>query len=105
MATLKFDVAAVRRLMRHIRSARGGDPDVVERPRLVLVKDVGIYLMSDGTPRLLMADGNPSSSTQKDTIRQNFRTTWPRCASSAAKPSAKTTFPGVLTSTAFTLWT
>jgi len=62
MATLKFSSAAVHRLMRHVLAAQASaEPGQKseDKSSLVLVTDVGIYLMSDGTHRLLLADGNP----------------------------------------------
>jgi hypothetical protein len=52
VAILKFSTAGVRRLLEHCEQSKG-------KAHLILVKDVGIYLMVDGEAKLLMANGMP----------------------------------------------
>jgi hypothetical protein len=60
MARLRFNVDEVRRLVAHARAAPAHAEYFGEQlgPRLMLVKDEGIYLMSNGQPRD-MVDGLP----------------------------------------------
>jgi hypothetical protein len=62
-AILRFDSSTVRRLVDHARSASAhmaGHDGPAAEPALLLVGDKGIYLMSNGLPRLL--DDAPGSS-------------------------------------------
>src|SRR5690242_16565015 len=59
MPVLHFPRATVDRLLAHTKAAPSheaslGDPET-QRPALWLVGDEGIYLMSNGSPRLLIA--------------------------------------------------
>jgi hypothetical protein len=58
MTTLRFDVAGVKRLIAHAKAAPDHSVifgDKTKSPALTLVKDDGIYLMSNGLPRDLLA--------------------------------------------------
>lgn len=56
MVILKFNKADVARLVEHARKApqhtRGFGDEEDPRPQIILVKDEGIYLMSNGKPHL-----------------------------------------------------
>jgi hypothetical protein len=62
MSTLRFPIEGVRKLMDHALAAPShfhvfGYPKKT-RPGLVVVKDDGIYLMSNGKPRLMQSKGH-----------------------------------------------
>lgn len=65
MAILKFNRDDVLRVIRHAMAApehsRGYGDNQPARPCLILVHDQGVYLMSNGTPRDLRAEGSDSS--------------------------------------------
>lgn len=85
MADLAFDPAAVRRIVAHAKAAprhaaafdEAGKPG----PAVVLVKDEGIYLMSNGLPRDLASTGGRSFVAYAqgfDPTAQNRLDVWDR---------------------------
>jgi hypothetical protein len=69
MATLRFPAAAVLTLVQHTLAARSHERSYFDEapahPQLVLVKDDGIYVMSNGLPPL-MADGSVADTEKPE---------------------------------------